>query len=92
MRLASCQIPLICQCSGLFLERLELAAWNRSAINLARRETRGACQAEAHGRQPCCFQAGDEAAAFPLLNLNQPRVPDLSLEKKGQKPPPLPHI
>lgn len=30
----SCQIPLICQCSGLFLERLKLAAWDQSTINL----------------------------------------------------------
>lgn len=32
--IVSCHILLICQCSGLFLERLELAARNRTAINL----------------------------------------------------------
>lgn len=30
----SCHIQLICQCSGLFLERPELAARNQAAINL----------------------------------------------------------
>lgn len=30
----SCHIQLICQCSGLFLERPELAAQNQAAINL----------------------------------------------------------
>lgn len=32
-----CQIQLICQCSGLFLERPELASLNQAAINLAQR-------------------------------------------------------
>lgn len=32
--IVSCHILLICQCSGLFLERPELAARNRTAINL----------------------------------------------------------
>lgn len=30
----SCHIQLICQCSGLFLERLELADQNQDIINL----------------------------------------------------------
>lgn len=34
LRWTSCQIPLICQCSGLFLERLKLAAWDQNTINL----------------------------------------------------------
>lgn len=35
-RWTSCQILLICQCSGLFLERLKLAAWDQNTINLIR--------------------------------------------------------
>lgn len=37
-----CQIQLICQCSGLFLERPELASLNQAAINLAPRRQGGA--------------------------------------------------
>lgn len=46
LRWTSCQIPLICQRSGLFLERLELAAWDQNTINLVH----GGCREAAWAR------------------------------------------
>lgn len=46
---AYCQIQLICQCSGLFLERPELASLNQAAINLPQ-QRKGAAGADAAER------------------------------------------
>lgn len=62
---ASCQIQLICQRSGLFLERPELAAQNQAAINLqphCSRMQKRLCIAETPGKDSSdASWAGDEA-------------------------------
>ncbi len=56
--IVSCHILLICQCSGLFLERPELAARNQTAINL--------CWEWNAGGGPSCTDSWDADGLEPV--------------------------
>lgn len=62
-----CQVQLICQSSGLFLERPELASLNQAAINLGQRRRAGRRGAEAHGKQSSHAGGAGDAAIRRVL-------------------------